>query len=438
MQFEEPIAACPKKDLNACINEIVTSHVEHRKHSQEHALRRRVAKAKIEADDRQQRRDSNASQPSPSPAKSMSNTELAYIANSARSGAEERKQRRELEASPAKVMSNVELAYHAHCALSAAKERNTPAKSAPAQLIDWDCYYEPEVFPCQLNFADEGMPETKYDDSVLSTLPAGVMPELPTFAAMDETQYEEPVLSASPMEPAGVIPELPTFAAMSKDDEKENPTRGDVKIDIPPSIPTSAAAPKEEAGKAEALPVPIQEIPSPTRNRAKRQRELLAKQEAEIAAKQELEASWQSREAKQELAAAMQAFESTHQEEEQQQSLWPSWQDAVKSCTESAVAASPPAKADVSSEQKRNALASPALFRMLRNSATPSKCSPFQGAAQRVTEHEVTARRKAALEAWGGSASPAESEPSPAEPRMESLASPSPEQPVEVTGFMFQ
>lgn len=116
--------------------------------------------------------------------------------------------------SPAKFLADTDLEYYANVALSRAKDRNTPAKiPAPSSGAHW-ADYEDDIAPCQLNFADGS--NTQGDDTL-------------------GTQRK--ALSTIRVEPELVL-----------------------KVDVP---------------KAEARPFDVSEIPSPTRNRAKRQQQLL-------------------------------------------------------------------------------------------------------------------------------------------------------------------
>jgi len=116
--------------------------------------------------------------------------------------------------SPAKSVSDLEFEYFANLALSRAKERNTPATSPPPSLqpLHWSTY-EHEVAPCKLSFADCG----------------------------DSLEAQE--------EPSTIPAEIDSqFPSLTRPWEKS--------IDIP---------------KVQTCPFNVNEIPSPTRNRAKKQ-----------------------------------------------------------------------------------------------------------------------------------------------------------------------
>jgi len=113
---------------------------------------------------------------------------------------------------PAQCLADADLQCHANAALVRAKERSTPAKS-PQARAHWDDY-EDDIVPCQLNFADAN--DTDGDGTLA---------------------IQKDVLSAAQDEP-----------------------RLSLKID---------------KAKVETVPFNLNEIPSPTRNRAKRQQQLL-------------------------------------------------------------------------------------------------------------------------------------------------------------------
>jgi hypothetical protein len=119
--------------------------------------------------------------------------------------------------SPAESFSDRDLEFYANLIMSGAKARNTPSKAPPPPLcVDWDSY-ETDVAPCQLNFggADDDTPDTqKVDDC------------RPVVAEPDRA-----------------------LACIVEDDT--------------------------DCGKAQQRPFDVTDIPSPTRNRAKRQQALL-------------------------------------------------------------------------------------------------------------------------------------------------------------------
>jgi hypothetical protein len=120
--FHKPESS--EDELKEQLNSIVNAHVQHRKQADQYAIQAHANMAFAAAEDRKQRRFSHGSQSehaSPSPAKSV---------------------------------SNIEIAHHAHLALSAAKARSTPAKSPPPSC-HWEAFDEQEDFaPRQLNFAE--------------------------------------------------------------------------------------------------------------------------------------------------------------------------------------------------------------------------------------------------------------------------------------------
>jgi len=118
--------------------------------------------------------------------------------------------------SPAKSLSNTELAYYAHLALSGAKERQTPAKFSSPACVQWPCDHDIE--PCRLSFAEGEN----------------------TFEAQTDAPSTEPRPALS-----CIVEPKEEFA-------------------------------EDEDAKLKARPFDVSDIPSPTRNRAKRQQKLWA------------------------------------------------------------------------------------------------------------------------------------------------------------------
>jgi len=120
--------------------------------------------------------------------------------------------------SPAKALSDFDLSYYANIAVSQAKARSTPAKDTDSTNWGvWEDDAAPEVAPCQLHFGDDDVVEAAQGDS----------PIIATEAELSVTEVKE---------------------------VKKEP-------------------------KIEARPFDVRDIPSPTRNRAKRQQLELFKAE---------------------------------------------------------------------------------------------------------------------------------------------------------------
>lgn len=331
-----PASFCPDEVLKSHINAIVGSHAERRKEAEEYTFQLHASNALAAADERRgQRRPSGPSPalpdiaqlPSPSPAK-LSDIDVSYCAQLALSAAKER-------STPAKSpLSNIEVAYHAHLALSAAKERDTPAKSPPTSFAHWEAYHEEDVAPCQLKFGD--------DDA-------------------EEAQKNEPQLNA----------------VGAEDEPYAHLQISTVSLSGEPSDSTSCAATtgvEPVATKKSETSLNLSEIPSPTRNRAKRQ-QMLASTEAKS------------------------------------EEPWPSWEQV-----EGGIEASGQEVSSNKQRVKHRDFASPlhggAVYRMLQNSATPQKQVPLGAKGHKSgrrslptdmadREQDVATRRAAAFEAWG-------------------------------------
>lgn len=130
--------------------------------------------------------------------------------------------------SPAKSLSDLDLEYHANVALNQAKARSTPQKS-PAASVNWPAWEDEigTVAPCQLSFGECGDAfETQNDE----------MPVVPP------------------------LPEVTVGAAVTE--AKEEPLE-------------AAERSKKFNDVFEPRPFDINEIPSPTRNRAKKEQAAL-------------------------------------------------------------------------------------------------------------------------------------------------------------------
>jgi len=283
---EPKLETASDDELKSHINAIVGGRLEHRKQCEQRVLKEHADMALNAAQARKKNRLSGASLAvadlaSPSPGKALSSTEVGKIANFALSAAKERslpspspgkalssteiekianialsaaKERSLPSPSPTKSLSDAEVAFHANCALTAAKARNTPAKPPPP-MAHWEVYDEeapPPMAPCQLNFTDE---------------------DIATGA--EHREFNGTVLSEERSDPAAVPMEVDVGACVSFKAEADC------------------------GKKAETVAFDVTQIPSPTRNRAKKQKML--PEIAEASVKESAEAT---QEASEELAAA--------------------------------------------------------------------------------------------------------------------------------------
>jgi hypothetical protein len=256
---EQKLETASDDELKSHINAIVGGRLEHRKQCEQRVLKEHADMALNAAQARKKNRLSGASPAvadlaSPSPGKALLSTEIEKIANFAFSAAKERSLP---SPSPAKSLSDIEVAFHANCALTAAKARNTPAK-APPPMAHWEVYDEeapPPMAPCQLNFTDEDV-----------------------ATGAEHREFNGTVLSEERSDPAAVPMEVDVGACVSFKAEADC------------------------GKKAETVAFDVTQIPSPTRNRAKKQKML-----AEIGEASVKESAEAAQEASEELAAAVAA-----------------------------------------------------------------------------------------------------------------------------------
>jgi len=286
---EPKLETASDDELKSHINAIVGGRLEHRKQCEQRVLKEHADMALNAAQARKKNRLSGASLaladlaspspgkalssnevekiasfalsaakerslPSPSPGKALSSTEIEKIANIALSAAKERSLP---SPSPTKSLSDAEVAFHANCALTAAKARNTPAKPPPP-MAHWEVYDEeapPPMAPCQLNFTDEDV-----------------------ATGAEHREFNGTVLSEERSDPAAVPMEVDVGACVSFKAEADC------------------------GKKAETVAFDVTQIPSPTRNRAKKQKML-----AEIGEESVKESEEATQEASEDLAAAVAA-----------------------------------------------------------------------------------------------------------------------------------
>jgi len=168
--------------------------------------------------------------------------------------------------SPAKSFSDMDIASYAELALSNAKERATPGKSPSALPVHWEGYesnaasidwaaYGCDFSPCELTFADGVNSSEAVKDGAM-----------PNFAPYEEEEEH-------------FAPCQLSFAGVDDTQEPQNlavPT-------VPVENETCMAQPQGciVVPKVEPRPFDISEVPSPTRNRAKREQWALVQDEVE-------------------------------------------------------------------------------------------------------------------------------------------------------------
>lgn len=180
------------------------------------------------------RKQSLRSMQSPSPAADSSNELQNQINAIVGAHALSLKQQREMASpSPAKSYSDEDLGYYANVVLSQAKARSTPGRSPPVIEIPWEAD-ETDIAPCQLNFAD-------YDE------------------ARESWQQDAYFAGAA--------------LADSKEENVIAPAEGDIPETQISSVTDAKVEPVDDP-KKETRPFNVSDIPSPTRNRAKRQQKL--------------------------------------------------------------------------------------------------------------------------------------------------------------------
>jgi hypothetical protein len=320
------------EELQARMNAIVQSRAEYRKQCEEYTFQCRANAAKLAADERRKQL-SEASlllagppmQPSPSPAKSLSKIEIAHCAHRALSAAKERPPMQP-SPSPAKSLSKIEIAHCAHRALSAAKERSTPAK-IPDTCPCWEAYEE--VAPCQLHFG-EGLGEVE---------------------VLEEThERDEPLLAETNTQPQV---------------EAGNDGPSSVEPGKDCSVDSEKAQPAFD----------VTQIPSPTRNRAKRQHALAE-------AKTQSEQEWPScKEVQKEVGGGCKSSKDNSSSNQ----YYKNWNSS--SVTHGDVDHRKPQYSSWTPQKQGG------------GSFQNNRRSPPSGASQKAWE--VASRKAAALEAWG-------------------------------------
>jgi hypothetical protein len=228
--------------------------------------------------------------------------------------------------SPAKSLSKIEIAHCAHRALSAAKERSTPAKT-PDTCPCWEAYEE--VAPCQLHFG-EGLGEVE---------------------VLEEThERDEPLLAETNTQPQV---------------EAGNDGPSSVEPGKDCSVDSEKAQPAFD----------VTQIPSPTRNRAKRQHVLAE-------AKTQSEQEWPScKEVQKEVGGGCKS--STDNSSSNQ--YYKNWNSS--SVTHGDVDHRKPQYSSWTPQKQGG------------GSFQNNRPSPPSGASQHAWE--VASRKAAALEAWG-------------------------------------
>lgn len=140
--------------------------------------------------------------------------------------------------SPAKSFSDDELGHYAHAVLSQAKARNTPGWSPPPMYFPWtacdsDVAPSQSLAPCQLDFSEFEHSVDVHPTCVFDAESKEFVPQAPSHSEVPE----------------------PAFAEAAKPKELEKSV---------------------DASDIHTAPFNVNDIPSPTRNRAKRQQMMLA------------------------------------------------------------------------------------------------------------------------------------------------------------------
>lgn len=155
--------------------------------------------------------------------------------------------------SPAKSLSNEDIAYWANLAISNAKERTTPAQSPCPAWGNWSTYEE-DLAPCQLSFADADADELSRSRHRLQT--GTNIPVVPDFNIPLEA---EPVMESG--------------AELSRSGHRLKTGTG---MPVPVEAEPVSIVQQSKKVAEDPKPFDVNDIPSPTRNRAKRQQALLA------------------------------------------------------------------------------------------------------------------------------------------------------------------